>query len=103
MKIRMIKQTFWEGAPLRVGDTPDVEEHVAIRWLAKGIAEEIIPPSENSGDDGSEETGKTEGDKGKEPDEKKTPPPPVKKSTVNAGKKLGEVIKKQTARATGGD
>jgi hypothetical protein len=96
----MIKQTYWEGKSLWVGNTPDVEDHVAIRWLARGIAEEIeegeIPPltPPSTGENPPSDTGQ-----GKE--DVKTPPPPVKKSDVNAGKKLGGVIKKHDARVGG--
>jgi hypothetical protein len=97
MKIRMIKQTFWEGKPLQVGDTPEVEDHVAIRWLAKRIAEEIEdlenPPLTPSSTGENVE---------KEKKVVKTLLPSQKKGSVNAGKKLSGVIKKHDARVSGG-
>ena len=98
MKIRMLKQTFWEGRPLRVGDTPDVDSYVAMRWLARGIAEEIVDVPEAPV--AAEETEKTA--EAEPESEKKKEAPPVKKSSASVNKKqLGAVIKKHDARVTG--
>lgn len=38
MKLEMLKHGSLDGNPLRPGDTPDVSEDLAQRWVKKGIA-----------------------------------------------------------------
>jgi hypothetical protein len=38
MKVKMIKQTVWNGKVLRSGDTADIESATARRWISHGIA-----------------------------------------------------------------
>lgn len=48
MRVRMNKQTRWNGEVLRPGDTPDIETSAAERWIKNKIAEPVSLASESN-------------------------------------------------------
>lgn len=71
MKVRMLKDTNHMGFK-PVGSEPEVDNHVAFRWINKGIAEPIGPivaeegKKDNGGDTGDDALSKYAGMKAKE-------------------------------------
>ena len=47
MKVKILKQTNWDGNPLKAGDEIEAKDSIAQRWIRNGIGEPVIIESDN--------------------------------------------------------
>ena len=43
MKVRMISQTRWDGKVYKPGETAEIDNNAALRWIKNGIAAPVEP------------------------------------------------------------